>query len=777
MKKGKKRRLAAIMFTDIVGYTALMQKDEAIAISIRAKHRKVFEHTHSNHHGEILQYFGDGTLSVFQSGVEAVECAIAIQLALHEDPVVPLRIGLHLGDIVFDGTDILGDGVNLASRIESMGVAGSILLSGKLNDELKNHPHIKTQSLGVFGLKNIEQAVKVFAVDHPSIKVPVRADLKGKQVPLNKSIAVLPFVNMSTSEENEYFADGMTEEIINALTKVKGLKVTSRTSSFYFKNKNIPVTQIGNQLSVSTVLEGSIRLSGNKMRLTAQLIDVVEDFHFWSATFDRSLEDIFAVQDEISLLIADKLREHIGHFDIEEHLVDSPNVSVDAYKDYLKGRFLLLKMGKADIEEGLVILEKILKQQPNFTLAHIGMHLAYTLLGTLGLAAAGEAFAKAQPHLEKAIKLNSDLPEIQLHLSYITLLQDWNFPATYKHIQKAMDIRPTVECYQSMASALGAERKFSAALNYIETALQLDPFSHINYHLKGFIYYGQGKYATAIECFEKSIELQPYAKVSQMYLGQAWILNGEAQKSLAFFEQLPPGDPELDLVKLEGTTLTYATMGELALARPGIEQLENALKTELMGRAINTLMLIYTVLGEHEKALQLIEKGITLRLPLFIYLYSEPILSPLYEDERFQAYIAQILGDGSTLNFTPSKYKKTLLKKPLQQKYKQQLTSLMDNEKPYLDPDLSLRNLADMMEIPPNQLSQLLNEGFDQNFSEYINNYRLEAFKEKAADPDYQHLTILALAYDSGFNSKTVFNTFFKKVMGMTPSKYWKTLK
>lgn len=215
--------------------------------------------------------------------------------------------------------------MNLASRIESMGIAGGILLSEKLNGELKNHAHISTKSLGHYLLKNINEPIEIFSVTDEGVNVPAPSELKGKQKETEKTIAVLPFVNMSADEEVEYLSDGMTEEIINALSKIKNLKVTSRTSSFFFKNKNIPLPQIAQKLNVSNVLEGSIRGAGNKMRITAQLVEVKEDIHFWSQKFDRSLDDIFAVQDEISLLIADKLREHIGHLEIEDQLVEPPN--------------------------------------------------------------------------------------------------------------------------------------------------------------------------------------------------------------------------------------------------------------------------------------------------------------------------------------------------------------------------------------------------------------------------------------------------------------------
>lgn len=773
MKHQKTRRLAAIMFTDIVGYTALMQLDEKAAAKARAQHRAVFNQQHQLHHGEILQYFGDGTLSVFQSGVEAVECAIAIQMALNKDEIVPLRIGLHLGDIVFDGTEIYGDGVNLASRIESMGVAGTILLSAKLNDEVKNHPQISTVSQGLFELKNIANPVEIFSVTNEGIKIPSSPELRGKLNNQNKSIAVLPFVNMSSNEENEYFSDGMTEEIINALSKIKGLKVTSRTSSFFFKNKNIPIRQIGQELNVAVILEGSIRLSGNKMRITAQLIDAADDFHFWSETFDRSVEDIFAVQDEISLLIADKLREQIGHFEIADHLVEAPEVSVQIYKRYLESRYHLLKMSKPDIEKGISILQDVIAEQPDFPLAYLGIHLGYALLGTIGLVPAGEAFAKGQPYLDKAIELNENLPECQLNLSYSCFLQKWDLAGTYRHLKKAGEIRPSVEFYQSMASTLVAEGKHKAALNYIETALQLDPFSEINYHLKGFIFYGQKKFEKALEWFGKSVSLKPDSVVSTLYYGQTLLLMGRAEESLAYFQSLPADDPE-DIVKLGGITLAYASLGNTPKAEAGILKLEAALQTDLMERALNLLILCQAMLGKQEETLRLIEKGIAYRLPMMVYLYVEPILKPLHSDPRFQAFMRQVLGEKTTFSFSKRKYKKALFSKEQLKQYRLKLEQMMLNEKPFLDPDLTLRDLALMLKIPPNHLSQLLNEGFDKNFSEYVNSYRLETFKAKVADPAQQHLTILALAFESGFNSKTVFNTYFKKAMGKAPRAYWK---
>lgn len=775
MHQQKKRRLAAIMFTDIVGYTAIMQQDEQRAAALRSRHREVFERYHQEYHGEIIQYFGDGSLSLFQSGVEAVHCAIAIQLALQQPPVVPLRIGLHLSDIVYDGTEIYGDGVNLASRIEGMGIAGAVLLSDKLNEELHNQEGVLTHSLGAFELKNISRPVKVFAVANEGIKVPRQAELQGKQQPHRKSIAVLPFVNRSTEEENEYFCDGMTEEIINALTKIESLKVTSRTSSFHFKNTDQSIREIGEALKVSAILEGSIRLSGNRMRITAQLIDVEEDFHFWSASFNRSIEDIFAVQDEISLLIADRLREHLGHFDIAEQLVEAPNISVDVYQRYLKGRYNLLKMSREGIKKGMAIMEQVIREQANYPLAHLGMHMAYTLKGTMGMMSAVEAFSKAQPHLDKAIELDAELPECQLNSSWISFLQNWDFEAAYQHLSKLREARPMVDYYQTMTTILTAEGKFAAAHHYIDTALEMDPFSHVNYHLKGFTLHLEERYEEAIDWFTKSTELQPGFQAPKLFVGHALLLLGRAEACQAHFASLPD-EANYQILKLGGLALADIALGRISQAETALHQLEVILQREDFGYALDLLIQCQTLLQRHEAALQWIERAIELHHPIVVYFYNDPILKSLRPLPRFRELMQQVLGKTSSYPAIKRKYKQSLFDEALLKQYREQLTQLMQEQQPYLDSSLTLRRLAQQMDLSPNQLSQLLNEGFHKNFAEFVNTYRLEAFKAKVADPTLRHLTLLALAYESGFNSKTVFNTFFKKMMGKTPKAYWKEI-
>ena len=593
---------------------------------------------------------------------------------------------------------------------------------------------------------------------------------------MNKSIAVLPFVNMSSDKENEYFSDGMTEEIINALAKIKNLKVTSRTSSFYFKNKNLPIRDIGKELGVSIILEGSIRLSGDLIRVTAQLIDVAEDFHFWSETFDRSIKDIFAIQDEISLFIADRLREHIGHFDIEDHLVDALDIPLSSYKLYLKAKFHLMKLTLPETEKAISIFKDLIKKEEQFTLAYLGVNQAYAFLGTMGLMPAQDAFMLAKPFLDKALELDQNLPESQLNMAWISCYQNWNLDKAYEHVNQAIEIRPTDEMYLSLANFLTIEGKLEDAAVYLDKAIEIAPLSAMNIHYKGFLYYLKEEYELAIHWLLKSLDLKADLPFPPFYIGISHVLRGRPEKGLAYFQSFKTNNAA-DLTKLGGTTLAHAALNNRVEVASGIKQLEALLESESMGSALNFLILVHAILKEYEDVFRLIEQGISNRLPLMLLLYTEPVLKPLRKEYRFQNLMRSVLGKETMFHAENRKYKKTLFSKEELDHYVQQLQLLMSNEKPFLDQDLTLRGLAEYLELPPNYVSQLLNEGLQKNFSEYINSFRLETFKEKVKDPAQKNLTILALAYDSGFNSKTVFNTFFKKTMGLTPKSYWNQIR
>lgn len=291
-EKSNYRSLAAIMFADMVGYTRLMQEDETKAKILRDRQRNVVDKSIAIHNGRVMQYYGDGTLSMFSSAIKAVEAAQEIQEKLQQDPKVPLRIGIHIGDVVHDEEGVFGDAVNVAARVQSLSIAGGVMISGKVFEEIKNHPGIKVEAFGEHELKNVFNPISIFALANEGLSVPEQSYVREITGSHKNSVAVLPFANFSPNPENEYFSDGITEEIINALVKVDGLQVPSRTSVFAYKNTKKDIREIGRELNVATILEGSVRQSGNKIRVTAQLINTDDGFHVWSENYDGEAKDI-----------------------------------------------------------------------------------------------------------------------------------------------------------------------------------------------------------------------------------------------------------------------------------------------------------------------------------------------------------------------------------------------------------------------------------------------------------------------------------------------------
>ena len=332
------------MFTDIVGYTTLMQRDEKKGLSTIERHRSVIEKYTQKHLGEILHYYGDGSLAIFPSATEAVECALEVQAELMKEPIVPLRVGIHLGDVIQQGKAVFGDGINVASRVQAMGVAGSILVTEAIHHLVKNQSHFRSVPLGKYTLKNIDYPVPVYALSNDFLTVPTRERLlgatetrvatskwrtsllvailfilagfftglyflgnKSRADIRDKSIAVLPFDNLSNDQQQEYFSEGMTDDIINHLVKISELKVKSRISTEQYKHPDKSISVIGKELGVAYILTGSVRKADNKIRVVAKLIDVARDFNIWTDTFDREITEIFDIQSEIAIEIAQVL--------------------------------------------------------------------------------------------------------------------------------------------------------------------------------------------------------------------------------------------------------------------------------------------------------------------------------------------------------------------------------------------------------------------------------------------------------------------------------------
>ncbi len=640
MSEKSKRQLAAIMFTDIVGYTEMMHQNESAAAAVRQRHRDVFQKEHQRCKGEILQYYGDGTLSIFKSAVEAVECPIAMQQQFQTSNIVPLRIGLHLGDIVFDENDVYGDGVNLASRVETLGIPGSVLISDKVNYAVKSHTTIKSQSLGHFEFKNIKDPVEVFAISNDGIKIPNRAELKGKLKENKKSIAVLPFVNMSSDPENEYFSDGIAEEILNALVKVEGLQVIARTSSFSFKGKNMDVREIGRQLNVVHILEGSVRKTGNRVRITAQLVSALDGTHFFSETYDRTLEDIFAVQDEIASKITNRLREHLGESQHEEKLVEAPTLNMEAYELYLKGLFFYNQWGYA-MGKAIPYFQEAIELQNDFALPHARLGVCYYFQGFGGNMTFQEAYVKAKVHIKKTIELESVAPESYFAQFLLHVFINWDWKSAAELLKKALKLYPNYSgFYHGLSTLYWIKGEQEGIFRTHKKGLELDPLSiEMNLYMGAACFLFKD-YEQAILYFDKVLEMVPKHRVSNEYKGWVAAYQEKYEEAIAIFEKLEPIGYRMHRSTCLGWV--YFKMGEKEKATVCLEEVK---KLESSPRGLTytvDLTTLYTCFGNFDMAFYYLEKAIKNRIGSIMMVKAYPQMIPLQADPRFKKIEALI---------------------------------------------------------------------------------------------------------------------------------------
>lgn len=641
MEKKSIRLLAGIMFTDIVGYTALMQQDETRAITLRERHRRVLDKFITAHNGTILQYYGDGTLSIFGSAIEAVKCAAEIQKEFYNEPKIPLRLGIHLGDIVYDDEGVYGDGVNVTSRIESLSIPGAVLISDKIYDEIKNQTDIKAKSLGHYKLKNVQRHYEIYAIVDDKLSIPTPQQLRKLTEPSFKSIAVLPFVNMSPDPENEYFSDGISEEILNALTQVDGLQVTSRTSSFSFKGKNIDVRDIGKQLSVNTILEGSVRKAGNKVRITAQLINSSDGYHVWSESFDRDLENIFEVQDEIAKKISRTLREKLSPQEQRTSFVKTQTENMDAYNLYLKAKFHWNKWTPTDVSISLEYLKEALNLDPNWAQLYSALSGAYVYLGATGYLTPISAYPIAKSYAQKALELYPDDPESQLSMAMVKFFYDWEWDEAENYFHKALKLSPSsTSAHHYYSIYLSIMHRHDEAINHAKQAQNLDPLSPLMLSAVGDAYQHAGKFTDAIPFHEKALELDPEFRTSINSLGWSKWEIGEKDEALKLFENAKSliGDAS------KGTTILgyiYAKLGKHDKAMECLKLLEQRAAKEKNAALESDFALLYLGLGDLDKVFEYLDAAFEKKAAVVLFIRSRH-WAQIHDDPRYKKLMKRL---------------------------------------------------------------------------------------------------------------------------------------
>jgi adenylate cyclase len=554
------RRLAAILAADVVGYSRMMAGDEAGTLAALKRHREVvFDPIVAQYSGRIVKLIGDGTLVEFASVVDAVNCALAIQRILANEatagPNITLRIGVNLGDVIIDGDDIYGDGVNVAARLEPLAEPGGICVASIVNESVGNRIDVTFENSGEINVKNIDRPISIWRWHPKTVSGPVAAS-NLEQSPTKKdkpSIAVLPFTNMSDDQEQEYFSDGITEDIITDLSKVAGLLVIARNSSFAYKGKSIDVRTIGRELGVRSVLEGSVRRAGNRVRITAQLIDAADGGHLWAERYDRNLEDIFAVQDEVTRKIVAALHVKLTSVELARR-EDTAKVNPEAQDYYYRARALLYTFNPQSMLEARQALNRATAIDP-------GMAPAYATLALI----IGTEFINGwngceRDTLEQGLALSRKAIEVDPHSGdgYATLcishLWRRELDAAIDAGRQSVALDPNLALgHGALGQALDFNGQHEEALAEFNAAFLLDPRHDLLLNVMGRAQFALGRYEEAEANFRRRLIHNPDTDVTRAYLAALCGETGRTEEARSLWRELLEISPRFDPMRFRAT--------------------------------------------------------------------------------------------------------------------------------------------------------------------------------------------------------------------------------
>ena len=680
----EKRQLAAIMFTDIVGYTALMGKDESAAYQLLKRNRAVQKPLIEKHGGKWLKEMGDGVLARFDSVSDIVHCAIQIQRACSAEEDLSLRIGIHLGEVIMEDGDVFGEGVNIASRIEPLAPAGGIYVSESVYRNIKNRQGIVTEFIREENLKNVDHPVRIYSVnsdisefstsardtklDEPTVKKSgfykkliiglvmatvmiligylvydnIFTDTMTSEISetqeREKSIAVLPFTNMSGDPEQEYFSDGMMEEILNQLVKIEDLQVTSRTTAMRYKTTAKSLGEIAEELGVATILEGSVRKSGNQVRITVQLIDGKTDKHLWSETYDRKFDDIFKIQSEVAKQVATSLQSKVQP-EIKLSIENQPTVNLEAYDLYLEGMFHFNNFGRG-WQKAEKIFENVLEIDPEFAEAYVYLgrirsHFDWASSTTnIRVSNALEGFDQAFPYFQKALEIDPYNFEAHRMLGFLHLWYHWDFKEAENEYKTLLKLNPNYNWPDFLISS----GRFEEAALKTEKTVQLNPLNELSWEGRLLSLYFNSEYEKAIDAinlFDEDSSLlysrAEYGRVS-LYLGMH-------DRAIEILE--PRRNSQIP--RIIGTlAIAYYHQGEKDKAIAILEELkEESMKSSVGSPSFYSAM-IYAQMGEVDIAFEWLEKAFNDHEVEMYWLKVEPPFEPLHADPRWQVMLDKV---------------------------------------------------------------------------------------------------------------------------------------
>ena len=626
------RQLAAIMFTDIVGYTALMGRDEQKAFELLNKNRQIQKPIIEQYNGRWIKELGDGVMASFNTVSDAVNAAIKIQEGCNATNEFKLRIGIHLGEVVFENDDVFGDGVNIASRIQSAAKPGCIYISESVYYNVSNKKDINTKFIGEEPLKNVKEPVRIYEViiQNNQTSSTHSSTNNSPATPISeKSIAVLPFINMSSDPEQEYFSDGLSEELLNLLAKIPELKVIGRTSSFSFKGKNEDLRSIAEKLGVSNILEGSVRKDKNRIRITAQLIKAADGSHLWSETYDRDLEDIFKLQDDIagSVVKQLKLKLFAAPDNASSHLMNT-----EVYNLLLQGNYHLEKRDEVNLEKALDFYTEALTIDAQNARCWAAIAKCYALQADWGWVETIEGFKKAEIAAKKAIALDDTQAEGYIVLGVIKMNHfDWAGAET--DLQKALNlISGNADVLRIIGYFYVFLGRFDEALQLTKQSIALDPIKSITYFNYGYILYCANQPSEAIAAYKKTLDLNPQFPRTHYLLAKVYLLQGKFE--LALQEMLLETEK---VSKIIGLCLSYYSLG----CRKEADEIMKEFLLQYHERPYMVAE-IYAFRGENDAAFEWLEKAYLQKDAWLTWLKADPLLENLWTDNRYYELVKKM---------------------------------------------------------------------------------------------------------------------------------------
>jgi TolB-like protein len=657
------------MFSDVVGYTALMARDERKGVRAIADHRAQLRSLLPRFNGRLVGEIGDGTLSSFHSVIDAVDCARELQSELREEPELRLRIGIHVGDVLFTDNTVLGDGVNVASRIHAMAPPGGICISQRVYEEVRNKPEVQVKKLGETRLKSVTDPIRLYLITAPTVPAthppkgthgtrrylllsaiglmllaaiiygavkwnPLERQFAGQPSSANartiRSIAVLPLDNFSGDPHQEYFADGMTDELTTDLAGISALRVISRTSVMQYKGAHRPsAPEIAKILNVDGLIEGSVIRIGDRVRITAQLIDASADKHLWAKSFERTSRDVLALQDELAAAIAHEIDVQLTPEE-RTRLTSARPVNPAAHEAYLKGRYFLSNPTDKNVKKALAEFESAIQLDPGFAPAHAGLSDGY-LWGALfdeGPFPRSISFPKAKAAAEKALQLDNTSAEAHCALGNVLQLSyDWN--RAESEFRRAIALNPNYAFgHDSFAGMLAQQGRFDEALAENMRAAELDPVSpeiHANW---AYTLAFKGDYEAAMVEARKVLDLAPTSDFARFWIGWTDIEAGKINRAIP---ELQKAEEMVAAVGYLG--YAYSVSGDRTKAMAVIEELRQESTKRFVSPVWRTF--IYIGLGDRQRSLDGLEQAYDAREPWLMNLKMERIFDSLRSDPRF----------------------------------------------------------------------------------------------------------------------------------------------